>query len=329
MISALSNAIGVSGCECNISEMIISELEQNKINYSYDKIGNIIVSEYNNKDSPKVLLYCGTDEYGLIVTDITDDGYLKFDTIGDIDVSSIISKRVVSDKTRGIISLKAIHLTTKDERKKNICTDDLCIDIGAANKEDAHKYVEEGDYFAFDVKYSRLGSGLAVGKALERSAAVDIMLKTIKKMSKKSNFTAIFGVQNKINARGMRVALNNENVNNADLAVFVDSLDVLDTENSLKGGPIIIISDGITPKSLKTVKDIDSFGIKTQKDFFVNCPTADMWNTFKSDVPYIALGIPCKYKQSAVGIMDIYDIEATEKLLYKIAEEAELLVSTR
>ncbi len=39
----------------------------------------------------------------------------------------------------GIISLKAVHLSTKEEREKLVCLKDLFIDIGADNKQAAER----------------------------------------------------------------------------------------------------------------------------------------------------------------------------------------------
>ena len=70
--------------------------------------------------APQKLMLCAhMDEVGLIVTGITDEGYLRFACVGGIDRRVLIGKKVYIgfDRVPGIIGIKAIHLVEKDEMK--------------------------------------------------------------------------------------------------------------------------------------------------------------------------------------------------------------------
>ena len=72
------------------------------------------------------------DEVGVIVTGVTDEGYLKFDEVGGIDRRVLIGKTVASAiKVFGIIGIKAYHLVKKEERDTIPPLDEMYIDIGA------------------------------------------------------------------------------------------------------------------------------------------------------------------------------------------------------
>ena len=76
------------------------------------------------------------DEVGFIITYITDDGYLKFTTVGGIDERVIFGRAVKVGKELipGVIGGKAIHQTTSEERGKLPSVEDMYIDIGASSK---------------------------------------------------------------------------------------------------------------------------------------------------------------------------------------------------
>ena len=127
------------------------------------------------------MLCAHMDEVGVIITRITDDGFLKFDFVGGVDRRVAIGKPVVigEKKVPGVIGLKAIHLTTKEERKKAPKTESLYIDIGAKDRESAEKLVELGDYGAFVCQPEEFGDGLFKARAIDDRVGCAIMLKLL------------------------------------------------------------------------------------------------------------------------------------------------------
>lgn len=81
------------------------------------------------------MIMASMDEPGFIISGYKEGGgaFLSFEPVGIIRPQSIVSESVVvGDKMiPGIISLKAVHLSTKEEREKLVCLKDLFIDIGA------------------------------------------------------------------------------------------------------------------------------------------------------------------------------------------------------
>ena len=326
MIAELSNSFGVSGYEEEVTQIIKSSLTALNLNHYCDKMGSIIASEYKDSNYPTVLISCGIDEKGLIVTDITENGYLKFDTVGDIDVKSLISKRVKSKEINGIISLKAIHLLSKEERERKVKIDDLSIDIGAIDKKDAKKYVTEGDYFSFDVKYDTLGTSQIKGKALRRAVSVNVLLNTIKnKKFKDVNVIYVFAVQNEIAARGIKTYLNT--MQKIDMAVVLDCVEAnKENKTSLNKGPIIALSNNDTAISKSIIEDINGYDIRHQTAYVSDITAAEVFRGVKSDIPLITIGIPISQKQTPINNICINDVDNTERLLNRIAEEAKNLV---
>ena len=81
LIKALSCAFGPSGCEDAVRELIIEQIEGSCDGYCVDKSGNLIAKirgrgmDYDPADPRRVMLAAHMDEVGLMVTEITEDGY--------------------------------------------------------------------------------------------------------------------------------------------------------------------------------------------------------------------------------------------------------------
>ena len=98
MLKKLTEYNAVSGVEFELRQIIYDEIREFCTSAHIDSMGNLCVykkSKIEKENPVKVLLSAHMDEVGLIVTDITEDGYLKFDTVGGIDPGVLVSQRVV------------------------------------------------------------------------------------------------------------------------------------------------------------------------------------------------------------------------------------------
>ena len=146
LLKNLCNIDGISGDEKSVRDFIISQID-GFCDWRTDGLGNIIVFKKGEKESAKkVMLDAHTDEVGLIITNITSDGYLKFKTVGGLDTSALLFRNVkINGNLNGVICGKPIHLLSKSEAEKLPDKDSLYIDIGATSKEDAESVVNIGD----------------------------------------------------------------------------------------------------------------------------------------------------------------------------------------
>ena len=112
MLKELTELLGVSGNEGAVRSFIENEIKDFCTSLRTDSMGNLIAFKKASVPAEKtVLLSAHMDEVGFIVTGITDDGYLKFDSVGGIDPKILVSQRVTNGSISGVIALKAIHLT--------------------------------------------------------------------------------------------------------------------------------------------------------------------------------------------------------------------------
>lgn len=195
---------GVSGNEDAVRDYIIERVKPHADDLRVDPIGNLIVFKKGAVSAPNALMIAAhMDEVGIMVTHITDQGYLKFDFVGGIDRRVVIGKPVTigEKKVPGVIGLKAIHMTTKAEREKSPKVDELYIDIGAKDKESASRLVSLGDYGAFVSDAVEFGAGMFKAKAIDDRLGCAVMLKLLEE-DLPMDVTFAFTAQEEVGTRG-------------------------------------------------------------------------------------------------------------------------------
>ncbi|MDE7172178.1 MAG: M42 family metallopeptidase [Oscillospiraceae bacterium] len=181
-LKTLCSLSGVSSREDEVRDYIRKRVEPYADSIRVDALGNLIVFKRGAKPAGNKLMLCAhMDEVGLMVKSVTDEGYLKFGCVGGIDRRILLGKRVsVGEKgIPGIIGLKAIHLTTAEERKKVPKLTDLYIDIGAKDKAEALAQVELGDVCAFVSDAVEFGDGMLKAKAIDDRVGCAVMVKLL------------------------------------------------------------------------------------------------------------------------------------------------------
>ena len=195
---------GVSSHEDAVRDYIWQEIAPYAHSIRIDAIGNLIAKKKGERSGAhSLMLAAHMDEVGLMVHTITDEGYLKFSTVGGIDRRVLIGKRVlVGDKAvAGVIGLKAYHLTSTEEEKKVPKLKEFYIDIGAKDAEDAKKWVHPGDVAVFDSDVLTFGNGFLKAKAIDDRIGCAVMVELMKR-DFPMDCTFVFTVQEEVGTRG-------------------------------------------------------------------------------------------------------------------------------
>ena len=178
LIELLSLAFGPSGCEDEVRELIMPRAEKVADRAYIDRMGNLIaVMRFGKGEAKKkIMISSHMDEVGFMISEIKEDGMLGYGCIGGIDPSVVAGRKILvgdeKGQISGIICSKAIHQKSPDEREKAVKHDKLCMDIGAASREEAEKLVKVGDYATFDSEFYAFGKG---GRTLKCKALDDRM----------------------------------------------------------------------------------------------------------------------------------------------------------
>ena len=335
-LNKLSELNAVSGNEDEARLYIISEIKDKCDGITVDALGNVIAYKRGISQKKKIMLGTNMDEAGFIVSDITDTGYIKFKAVGSIDPRTLIAKRVVigEDRIKGIIGLKAIHLTTKEEREKAVKLSDMYIDIGAKNKKKARKKVKKGDYITFDTVFGTMGECVK-GKALDRFGTACVMEAMEQPPAYDTYF--VFSAQREIPCgimgRGMRTAAYRIQ---PDYVFIIDTVDTADGYKSerpnavLGGGAVIEYMDRTsiadTRLTAAVAKLAAKTGIKTQsKTSSVMSSITGAAAQAASGAAAACIGIPCRYSHTPVSIMNKNDINAVTALCSAVVRESDVI----
>lgn len=324
MLKDLCLLNGTSGREDAVRNYIIEKIKD-KCEYSVDALGSVIAFKKGKKaPDKKVLVAAHTDEVGFIITDITDDGYLRFAPVGGIDAAVVLGRRVDINGIKGVVGAKAVHLLSDDEKKNEPAFDKLAIDIGAADKAEAKKAVSLGDcaYFASD--YCEFGDGFIKSKALDDRIGCMLMIELINSDLEYDTYFC-FNVQEEVGLRGSGCSAY---AVKPDVAVILESTTAADIDDVTGGdkccvlgkGPVVSFMDSRTIYD-KQIFDL-AFEVAKENNIKIQTKTKiaggnDAGAIQKSGAGcrVAAVSLPCRYIHSGSSVVKIGDIEETRRFL--------------
>ena len=271
------------------------------------------------------------DEVGFIVTYIRPDGTLSFDTVGGIDPSVIIGRQVRVGKERisGVIGSTAVHNLSKEQRDTAPSVDSLYIDIGAENKEEAQKYVSQGDCVYYDSEFIDLGEKRIKAKAIDDRAGCAMMIEMIHEdLEYDTGF--VFNVQEEIGLRGSTASAF---AVDPDFAIVLESTTAADIDGAsgakrvceVGKGPVVSFMD----RSTMYDKELYRLAFDTAKELGIPCQTKTMIaggndagaiHKSGSGVRTIAVSLPCRYLHSPSSVIELADLENSYTLVKKLAK---------
>ena len=329
-LERLSNACGVAGRETEVRDLVAELLKSYTDEVVVDKLENIIAIKKGKKNQPKIMLAAHMDEVGLMVKHITKEGFIKFTKMGGIDDRILLAQKVnvYTDKGTlpGVIGSKPPHIQKEEERKKIVAYDELFIDVGAENREDAQQMgIKIGDAVGFEGKYTKLYKDIVMGKAFDNRAGCAVMIETLKQLEKTDcTVYAVGTVQEEVGLRGAATAAFGIEPDVAlalDVTVAGDVPGVREFDTSVKmgRGPALTVTDSglIThPKVLRWLLDTASenkipYQLETG---LMGTTDAARISLTKQGVPSGTISVPTRYIHSPLGLISLKDAENAVKL---------------
>src|SRR5512136_580985 len=295
-----------------------------------DKLENVVALKKGKKNAPKVMLAAHMDEIGLMVKNITKEGFLQFAKMGGIDDRILLAQKVVVFTSKGpmdgIVGSKPPHIQKEEERKKILAFDELFIDVGAENKEDAAKKgVKVGDAIGFDQKYRKIGNDTVIGKAFDDRVGCAVMIEALK-LLRKTNCTvyAVGTVQEEVGLRGAGTAAFSIEPDVAialDVTVAGDVPGVREFDTTIKmgKGPALTVTDSglIThPKVMRLLLETaEETKIPYQLETgLMGTTDAARISMTREGVPSGTISIGTRYIHSPIGMLSLKDAEDSAKL---------------
>lgn len=323
---------GVSGDEGAVREAIRKEIEPFCDSVTEDKAGNLIAVK-KGKIPKKLMMTAHMDEVGFIVKGITEEGYLKFAAVGGIDGRVLPGRRVRvgEKKLPGVIGIKAVHLTTAEERKTSVKISDMYIDIGVQSKEAAEKEVQLGDYAAFDSDYVPFGDGKIKAKALDDRVGCLALMRVLQEAVCPYDLYAVFTVQEEVGLRGATVAAYRVQ---PDIGIVLEGTVCADTYEAPKHLHVTTLGDGpafsLIERTSKSDAELVDFLVKTAEKNNIQWQYKRTIGNGGNEAGVIqqtacgaktaVISVPCRYIHSSVSVAAERDIEAAAALAVRVAE---------
>jgi endoglucanase len=329
LLQDLSQAVGVSGREGAVREIIYESAKSHVDEIQVDGLGNLITlkrGQGRDRDRIKVMVAAHMDEIGLMITGHDGNGGLKFRPVGGVLDVTLAGKRVQvgPDLLPGVIGVKPIHLLQGGEARRVAKKDSLVIDVGASSKKDAQGVAKVGDVATFLTPFVDMGPTL-MGKALDDRAGCAALIELLRGEPFTFDLYAVFTVQEEVGLRGARVAAYKVE---PDAALVLDCTPANDmptrkdlSPNTVLGkGPAIYIMGGRTFSDRRLVELLKEAGDQEGIPYQVRQPggggtDAGSIQLAREGVPVVSVSVPGRYIHSPAAIINKDDFANTPRLV--------------
>ena len=332
-LKELTDANGIAGNEGEVRKVFKKLVADSSDEIIQDKLGSVIAKKVGVADGPKIAIAGHLDEVGFIVHYIDDNGFIKFKPVGGWWSQVLLSQQMTittgaGKKVHGIIGSTPPHVLTPEQRKKVAELDDLFIDIGVDNKEEAEAAgIKPGDMITPYLEFRELeNSKYLLAKAWDNrfgcALAIDV-LNNLKNAPHPNEYFGIATVQEEVGCRGAATVAN---IINPDIVIAADV--VLDgaipgaekIKSKMGKGPCIMLMDGgtIGHKALReyVVALAEELEIPYQFEVLMGGGTdAATMHRAHDGAPAMSLGIPSRYIHSNGSIIHRDDYENAVKLM--------------
>lgn len=326
LLKQLTEAVGVSGEEKEIRRLIRDLIADHVDEWHVDALGNLIATKKGTGESDlRVLVDAHMDEVGLMITEIGNDGMLKFAPVGGFDDRALLGKvvQIGSKKLTGVIGAKPIHLLEGGQYESVVKLDTMRIDVGAKNKEAANGNVKIGDRAAFVTPYEELGP-TAVGKAFDNRAGCAALIELLRAQPYPFDLIAAFTVQEEVGLRGAEVAAYSAQ---PDAALVLECTPAYDLPNendvspnvALGQGPSIYVMDRGTIQDPRLVAHITRTAVAHDIPYQIRQPGGGGTNTAAiqragAGIPAATIAVPGRYAHTPTMMINLEDYANVVKL---------------
>lgn len=321
LIKKLSDLRAVSGREYQINGEVKDILMPYCDSVEIDQLGSVIGLKKSKKpDAPSIMIEAHLDEIGLMVTAITDDGYLKFTNVGGVDNRILPSLEVVVHGKRDVYGV--IAPSDNGDSSKSFKMNELYVDT-ALSKDEVRELISVGDSITFPQSVGELGKHQMSLKTMDDRASVAAIIDVLKRLDGTElncNVYAVCAVQEEVGCRGGKTTSFGIN---PDMAIAIDVTHGITPDNSdnaidVGSGTAMSKGPNIHPKLVERLEaTAKEKGINYNIEIDGGATGTDAWEIQVSGggVPTALMSIPLKYMHTSVETLDVRDIEATSELI--------------
>ncbi|MGR3765404.1 M42 family metallopeptidase [Rossellomorea sp. NS-SX7] len=339
LFKTLTELPGAPGNEHAVRKFMKEQLAQYSDEVVQDRLGGVFGVKRGQSGDPTVMVAGHMDEVGFMVTSITDNGMLRFQTLGGWWSQVLLAQRVqiITDNgpVTGVIGSIPPHLLGEEQRRKPMDIKNMLIDIGADNKENALEIgIKPGQQIVPICPFTPMANEKKIlAKAWDNRYGCGLSIELLKELQDTELPSTLYSgatVQEEVGLRGAQTAAN---MINPDIFFALDASPANDMSGDknefgqLGKGALLRILD----RSMVTHKGIREFILDTAESndipyqYFVSQGGTDAGRVHISNegVPSAVVGICSRYIHTHASMIHVDDYAAAKELIVKLVKQCD------
>ncbi len=348
----LNAIIGISGREQDVARYCRDTIAPYADEVEVMRVGNVIATLRGKRPGPAVMIAAHMDEIGIIIKNITPDGFLKFERIGGTQMKVLPGRRMLlkGDKKviPGVVGLTPGHIITPQEANTVPAPKDCFIDIGAESRQEVEELgIHVGTTGTYDSPAMEMANpDLVNGRCVDDRINCAILLELAKELADRDfggTLYITFTVQEEPGCQGAPAAVR---AKNPDYFIALDTFPAGGTPDVPEGrlpvkinhGPVMSICDALfgalsmfhvdqnLEKMAKAVAKEQEIPLQyvtmCEESYATDALTV---SKFGLNCPCMEFGMPRRYSHSPIEFFNLNDTVRMLNLLKGIVAKNETL----
>jgi len=339
LFRTLTELPGVAGNEHEVRKFMKEQLSLYSDEIVQDNLGSIFGVKRGLQDGPTVMVAGHMDEVGFMVTSITDNGMIRFQTLGGWWSQVLLAQRVQImtnyGPVTGVIGSIPPHLLDEAIRNKPMEIKNMLIDIGADDREDAISIgIKPGQPIVPICPFTPMANEKKImAKAWDNRYGCGLAIELLKELQGETLPNILYSgatVQEEVGLRGARTAAN---MIKPDVFYALDASPANDASGDknqfgqLGKGALLRIYD----RTMVTHRGMREFILDTAESnqipyqYFISPGGTDAGQVHISNegVPSAVIGICSRYIHTSASIIHIDDYAAAKELVTKLVKSTD------
>jgi len=339
LFKTLTELPGAPGNEHAIRKFMKSELEKYSDEIIQDHLGGIFGVKKGDDQGPKIMVAGHMDEVGFMVSQITENGMLRFQPLGGWWSQVLLAQRVeiITDNgpVVGVIGSIPPHLLSEEVKNKPMDIKNMLIDIGADDLEDAKKIgIRPGQQIVPVCPFTPMANEKKIlAKAWDNRYGCGLAIELLKELKDEKLPNTLYSGANVMEEVGLRGAQAAATMIKPDLFFALDASPANDMSGSktefgqLGNGTLLRIFD----RSMITHRGMREFVLDTAEtnnipyQYFISQGGTDAGRVHMSNegVPSAVVGICSRYIHTSGSIIHTDDYAAAKELIVKLVRSVD------
>lgn len=339
MFKTLTELPGAPGNEHAVRNYMREELKKYADEVVQDNLGGIFGVRKGPENGPRILVAGHMDEVGFMVTGITDNGMIRFQTLGGWWSQVLLAQRVevMTDNGPiiGVIGSIPPHLLSDAVRNKPMDIKNMLIDIGADDKEDAMKIgIRPGQQIVPICPFTPMANDKKIlAKSWDNRYGCGLSIELLKELHGTALPNTLYSGANVMEEVGLRGAAVSATMIQPDLFFALDASPANDASGNkdefgqLGKGTLLRIMD----RSMITHRGMREFILDTAESnnipyqYFVSAGGTDAGRVHMANegIPSAVVGICSRYIHTSASMIHTDDYAAAKELLVKLIQSCD------